>query len=265
VPAKPHKIIDLEEKEADAISKKRQRKIKRRKEVLANEERKRQIGEHIRANQEKRREKNREKRARKLANRLELRRLEGEFGNFKTRDDFVNAVRYQHVFTKGHDQKYRREMLHRYLNEKCRYNKEDRLRFWAEYKIFELTDQILNYFFPTQKFSPKNAEVFFSTAEMFFKVAGCDSLSLLGLETVKIEDERAAGDECVISEKLKYFLERYKRDKGFEKWTPGHMHSLSRIVHEALQTSRAPARPVLKIENHPVNGKSVMINSIVPI
>jgi len=173
----------------------------------------------------------------------ELEKLEKEIGigKLKTREQFSKAMEYRESGQSREEATFRNDVLKAYVARNC----VSQAWVWAEYHIFQLLDQLSDYFLPGAQIDPDLAHELFRLANLFVALALRNSLPLLEDYGDREGNKSIANNGGTCAEQLKAYLEKYKNNHGFGQWNLEHLLRVRPLVYEAVKDSRSQTRPSL--------------------
>jgi hypothetical protein len=165
----------------------------------------------------------------------DLVKLERDIGLLTTQEQFEKAMNWRETGKTGADDIFRHEVWKAY-NETQNYHDESFVtRVADKYALFELFDQLPQYFLPGVTIDDDYTGELACLGKMYIAIAGRNSLALLDdpFEGDSIAD---SGGTC--AEKFRAHLERFENERGFESWTIEHLQSARPAIYKALKDSR---------------------------
>jgi len=166
-----------------------------------------------------------------------MKEIEGPFGNLETREQLIAAAEYRDSGQGSEEQTSRHDVLICYMKKNCNW-----VNAWDAYTLFELFDQLPEYFIPKDDAKDTVLESLVYLARLFIGVALRDALPLLDNAH---EGESIANSGNTIAENFRAYLRRHKANDGFATWTSEHIRSARPVLLQAMKDSRVlPSRAV---------------------
>ena len=155
----------------------------------------------------------------------------------KSRDEIARASHYWHIVFDS--------------KEACKKNKSFAAlaaknggwdRIMTEVELFELMDQISDFFIPQQELDADMLDSLGRSARLWANLASTGSLPAMEQNSGLEESNVPMG---TVAERFREHLAMYRRKLNFEVWTQDHIHRLRSGIYQELEETRE-ARPAAK-------------------